>query len=194
MLDTSAGASNPSVKLSPRYLFTDDAIVDAMQLVTALTQLGRAESVKESISGVMRAKRALATEKWTRTAEAEFWTSYAQLAHAAREAGVLNGPIPKPVKATGFVLGLRKLVTFPGAVVVFISLVVMCGWLWAKTLAETIDNDRVNLRDCLVSGSKDKRTDDIVAAIFGDPAKPALTARSDYQRTLTSCAHILAAL
>src|SRR5262245_23762254 len=102
MSTASAGAHGPSVKLSTSYVFTDDAIVDAMQLVTALTHLGQADRVKDAVSGVMRAKRALASERWTRTAEAEFWTSFGRLAQAAREVGVLNGPVRVPVHASGF--------------------------------------------------------------------------------------------
>jgi hypothetical protein len=192
MSDTAAGAQTPSVRLSSRYLFTDDAIIDAMQLVTALTQLGHADRVKESIAGVMRAKRALATEKWTRTAETEFWTSFGRLAHAARDVGVLNGPVPEPVQANGFVPWMRKLVTFPGAIVVFVSLIVMIGWLWAKTVAETVDGERVALRGCLVADSEAKSATDVATLLFAPksdaPVKP------DDASQLAACGHILVAL
>jgi hypothetical protein len=196
MSEPSVGTTSPSVKLSPRYLFTDDAIADAMQLVTALTQLGQAERVKDAIGGIMRAKRAVATEKWTRTAESEFWTSYAQLAQAARAAKILNGPPAVPVQPNSFLNWLRKVATFPGAMVVALALVVMLSWLWAKTLAETVDNDRANLQGCLVAGSEKKTADAVAPAIFGDPTKPAsaTATRPTHEETLASCAHILAAL
>lgn len=195
MSDTAHTVRQPSVKLAARYVFTDDAIADAMQLVTALTQLGQADRVRESLGGVMRAKRALATDKWTRTAETEFWASFARLSQAARECGVLHGPVTEHVQASGFLPWLRKVATFPGAIVVLLSFVLMAGWLWGKTLAETIEGERASLRYCLQTGAPeyDPAINPAAAAAPHEPDKGLSTALSEPSR-IASCDHILASL
>ena len=47
MSDPTSAPARASVKLARRYLFTDDAIADAMQLVTTLTQAGHADRVRD---------------------------------------------------------------------------------------------------------------------------------------------------
>src|SRR5262249_20254544 len=141
---------------------------------------------------VMGAKRALASERWTQTAEAEFWTSFGRLAQAAREVGVLNGPVHVPVHASGFWPRLRKLVTYPaaipGAMLVFVAVALMLGWVWAKTLAVTIDSERALLRGCLVPGSENLAVTDA----FPNPPKPGFGV--DEKTIMAGCAHILASL